>query len=210
MFEPPSVQDTIFRTNTQIITKEFPSPNHVPLNMTMQRLASRLATARCTPAFTSTRLAIPVSARTYGSSSSPKSAEKASAQSGGSRSKEATEKGSSPTGGILGGNKDNIPNEESSSAPTEGIVPDELANGSVRGRTGGGEALSSSQDAPKKPKVDSHSLPGGDPKLTKEQQKEVDEHNREFEAKHGRAQPAEDDKVDPKYWSNKGKETGAL
>lgn len=177
--------------------------------MTMQRLVSRLAAAR-SPIIPSTRLSIPISARTYGTSSSPKSAEKASAQSGGSRSKEATEKGSSPTGGILGGRKDKLAQQDNSNAPTEGIVPDELANGRVRGRTGGGEPLSSSRHPPRKPKVDSHSLPGGDAKLTKEQQAEVDEHNREFEAKHGRAQSAEDDKVDPKYWSNKGKETGAI
>ncbi|KAM7218477.1 hypothetical protein V8F06_006081 [Rhypophila decipiens] len=193
--------------------------------MTMQRFATRLATARCYPASQSaaTRLTVPISSRLqkpYGTSSSPKSAEDASAQSGGSRSKEAAQTGSSPTGGILGDGK-NIPDMDKSESdsssgggggggggPTEGVVPDELANGSMKGRTGGGEPLNSSQDAPKKPLVDSHSLPGGDAKLTKEQQAEVDQHNKEFEAKHGRGEPAKKDEVDPKFWSSKGKEAG--
>ena len=41
-------------------------------------------------------------------------------------------------------------------------------------------------------------------KLNKEQQAEVDEHNRDFEAKHGKAGPAGDDKVDKSFWSGTG------
>lgn len=176
----------------------------------MQRLASRLATARYTPAIPcSTRLALPVASRTYTSSSSPKSSEKPSAQSGGSRSKEATEKGSSPTGGILGGGNRDTGSSHNGNGPTDSVVPDELANGDLRGRTGGGKPLSTSQNPPKQPKVYSQGLPGGDAKLTKEQQAEVDKHNREFDSKHDRAQPADEDKVDPKFWSDKKNGTGS-
>jgi hypothetical protein len=118
-----------------------------------------------------------------GNTSSPKSAEKASAASGGSRSKEAVETGSSPTAGV---------------------IPDQLADGDARGRTGGGPPLESSRHAPPQPKITNASVPGEHPKLTKEQQAEVDEHNRDFEKKHGRADPAANDKVDKSFWSGKG------
>ncbi|KAK4222292.1 hypothetical protein QBC38DRAFT_490229 [Podospora fimiseda] len=109
--------------------------------------------------------------------------EKASAQSGGSRSKEAVETGKSPTAGIL---------------------PDTLADGDARGRTGGGKPLASSHHPPAQPKISNASVPGHKPKLTKEQQAEVDKHNEEFEAKHGRASPAENDKVNKSFWSGVG------
>jgi hypothetical protein len=123
--------------------------------------------------------------RTYsnGNTSSPKSAEQASANSGGSRSKEAKETGSSPTAGA---------------------IPDALAEGDMRGATGGGKPLDSSRDAPPQPKISNASVPGSQPRLTPEQQAEVDEHNRDFENKHGKAQPAGDDKVDKSFWSGKG------
>ncbi|KAK4118873.1 hypothetical protein N657DRAFT_650845 [Parathielavia appendiculata] len=116
-------------------------------------------------------------------SSAPDAAEKASAQSGGSRSKESVETGSSPTAGA---------------------IPDALAEGDARGRTGGGQPLESSVEPPPQPKISNASVPGERPNLTAEQQREVDEHNREFEKKHGRADPAGDDKVDSSYWSGKG------
>ncbi|KAK3986515.1 hypothetical protein QBC44DRAFT_138902 [Cladorrhinum sp. PSN332] len=109
--------------------------------------------------------------------------EEASAQSGGSRSKEAVETGKSPTAGIL---------------------PDALADGDARGRTGGGKPLASSHHPPAQPKISNGSVPGSKPKLTKEQQAEVDKHNEEFEAKHGRASPAENDKVNKSFWSGTG------
>ncbi|KAK4466226.1 hypothetical protein QBC42DRAFT_259728 [Cladorrhinum samala] len=109
--------------------------------------------------------------------------EKASASSGGSRSKEAVETGKSPTAGVL---------------------PDTLAGGDARGRTGGGKPLSSSHHPPAQPKISNASVPGSKPDLTKEQQEEVDAHNKEFEAKHGRAAPAEDDKVNKSFWSGTG------
>ena len=129
----------------------------------------------------------PIHTRPYtsggGTTSAPKSAEKPSATSGGSRSKEAVETGSSPTAGVM---------------------PDPLADGDARGRTGGGAPLESSQHAPAPPKVDNAKIPGGNVKLSKEQQAEVDEHNRDFEAKHGLANPAGDDKVDKSFWSGRG------
>lgn len=121
----------------------------------------------------------PVTA-SYATKSSPKSAEKASAASGGSRSKDAIESG-----------------EDASGDPLE--TPD------ARGRTGGGPPLKSSTNAPPKPKITNASVPGeGADSLTPEQQKEVDEHNRDFEKKHDRANPAANDKVDKSFWSGGG------
>ncbi|KAK3948614.1 Metallo-hydrolase/oxidoreductase [Pseudoneurospora amorphoporcata] len=149
-------------------------------------------------------------------SSSPKSSEDASAQSGGSRSKEAVETGSSPTGGKIpnapeGKNKSSSSSSSgqsntSTSDSDKFAIPDALANGDARGRTGGGEPLSSShRSAPPQPKISNASVAGEKPKLTKEQQEEVDEHNRNFESQHGRAEKAEADKVDPKFWGGGGR-----
>ncbi|KAH6857014.1 hypothetical protein B0I37DRAFT_88909 [Chaetomium sp. MPI-CAGE-AT-0009] len=118
-----------------------------------------------------------------GKTSAPKSAQEPSATSGGSRSKEAVETGSSPTAGP---------------------VPDGLAQGDVRGKTGGGPALDSSVHPPAQPKISNGSVPGERPNLSPEQQAEVDEHNRDFEKKHGKAEAAGDDKVDKSFWSGKG------
>lgn len=85
-------------------------------------------------------------------------------------------------------------------------MPDALANGDARGRTGGGKPLSSShRSAPAQPKISNASVPGDKAKLTEEQQAEVDEHNRDFENKHGKAAKAEDDKVNPKFWGGGGR-----
>lgn len=111
-------------------------------------------------------------------SSAPKEAEEASAESGGSRSKD-----------------DAVPAAN---------VPDSLAEGGARGATGGGKPLESSKNAPPQPKITNASIPQSGQKLSKEQQAEVDEHNRDFEEKHDRASPASDDKVDSKFWGGKG------
>ncbi|TQN68469.1 hypothetical protein CSHISOI_06973 [Colletotrichum shisoi] len=55
---------------------------------------------------------------------------------------------------------------------------------------------------PPQPKISNASV-GGE-KLTDEQQREVDEHNRDFERKHDTAAPAEKDKVDKKFWTKRG------
>lgn len=113
--------------------------------------------------------------------SSPKDAEGPSAQSGGSRSKDAEET-----------------HNDNSNA-------DGLAEGSAKGRTGGGEPLSSSSNPPPKPKITNASVPGeGTEKLTKEQQDEVDKHNADFEKKHDRASAASEDKVDKSFWKGHG------
>ncbi|RSL86621.1 hypothetical protein CEP51_002707 [Fusarium floridanum] len=80
---------------------------------------------------------------------------------------------------------------------------DGLADGSAKGRTGGGEPLeASSANAPPQPKVSNESIPGSTQTdtLTEEQKREVEEHNRDFEKKHGRGNQAPDDKVDKKFW----------
>ncbi|KAK1758913.1 hypothetical protein QBC47DRAFT_457295 [Echria macrotheca] len=123
----------------------------------------------------------------YGTTSSPKSAEAASAESGGSRSKDAAEK--------------------HDSSPTGGVVPDGLAEGEARGRTGGGEPLDSSVAPPPKPKIYNASVHGGTADMTEEQKAEVDKHNREFEEKHGRGQAASEDKVNKSFWSGTGGRT---
>ncbi|KAI2608238.1 uncharacterized protein GGS25DRAFT_266307 [Hypoxylon fragiforme] len=104
-----------------------------------------------------------------------KSAESASAQSGGSRSKEATETGSSPTGGSI-------------------------ANAASQK---GGEALKGPQGkGTPSPKLHGQGMPSGNVKsgLSDEQKQEVERHNADFEKRHDRAAPAADDKVDPKFW----------
>lgn len=81
--------------------------------------------------------------------------------------------------------------------------------GKAKGRTGGGEPLSSSENPPPRPKIHNASVPGqGRDKLTKEQQEEVDRHNADFEKKHDRASEASDDKVDKKFWSGRGGKAG--
>lgn len=119
--------------------------------------------------------------RTY-VSSSPKEAEGPSAQSGGSRSKDAAEQATDD------------------SSHTSG-----MADSPAKGRTGGGEPLSSSSNPPPKPKITNASVPGeGRDKLTKEQQEEVDRHNAEFEKKHDRASAAGEDKVHKGFWQGEG------
>lgn len=121
--------------------------------------------------------------RTY-ATSSPKAAEGPSAQSGGSRSKETA---------------------EAKNTATDNSNVDGLAEGSVKGRTGGGEPLSSSSNPPPKPKISNASVPGeGRDKLTKEQQEEVDRHNADFDKKHDRASAAGSDKVDKSFWRGHG------
>ncbi|KAH9904790.1 hypothetical protein F4778DRAFT_730783 [Xylariomycetidae sp. FL2044] len=102
-----------------------------------------------------------------------KSPGEASAQSGGSRSKEATETGSSPTGG-------------------------DIANAASQK---GGEALKGPQgEGAPSPKIHNQSVPGVKSGLSDEQKQEVERHNKEFEERHDRASPAQDDKVDQKFW----------
>jgi hypothetical protein len=90
------------------------------------------------------------------------------------------------------------------------IIPDKLADGDALGRTGGGKPLSSSVHPPAKPKISNASVPGHKPHLTKEQQAEVDEHNREFERTHGKVgnEPERDDRVDKSFWSGRGARSG--
>lgn len=141
----------------------------------MNRLALRVRGARVSPTSTSTLrtgVALPISARRHYASSAPKKAEQASAQSGGSRSKDAKERAETET-------VDEVDTGNSPSA-------DRLAGDGAKGRTGGGEPLSSSENAPPQPKINNASIPGqGRDKLTKEQQEEVDRHNAEFEKKVG-------------------------
>jgi hypothetical protein len=108
-----------------------------------------------------------------GGSSSP---EDASAASGGSRSKEAAETGSSPTGGSIGG-----------TAQAAGRVSGE----GLKGPQG--------EDAPQ-PKIHNQSIPAEKEGLTSEQQQEVEQHNKDFEKRHDRAAPANEDKVDKNFW----------
>ncbi|KAH8173645.1 hypothetical protein LIA77_07900 [Sarocladium implicatum] len=91
-----------------------------------------------------------------------------------------------------------------------GAMPDGLSERPAKGATGGGDKLgSSAEGAPPKPKILSASVKGvnGQEGMSEEQKSEVERHNKEFEEKHGRADPAEDDKVDKKFWSDdRGKE----
>lgn len=155
-----------------------------PITTKMHRLALRIAPrGSYLPSFPrTTRTALPSlhTRRTY-ASSSPKEAEGPSAQSGGSRSKDAAQ-----------------------DTTTDNSNIDGLADSSAKGRTGGGEPLSSSSNPPPKPKITNASVPGeGRDKLTKEQQEEVDRHNADFDKKHDRASAAGEDKVDKGFWSGR-------
>ncbi|KAG9251947.1 uncharacterized protein F5Z01DRAFT_258600 [Emericellopsis atlantica] len=89
-------------------------------------------------------------------------------------------------------------------ASNRGAVPDDLADNPVKGRTGGGEPLDSSAPyGASQPKISNHSVPGPDgaKNMSPEQQKEVEEHNRDFAAKHDTSSPAPEDKVDKKFWT---------
>jgi len=132
---------------------------------------------------------LPITTIRNTSTSAPKSAESASAESGGSRSKSAAESRSS----------------SASAASNPGAMPDSLSDGDMRGRTGGGKPLDASDHAPPQPKVWNHAVSGKTPGegLTEEQKAEVDEHNRDFEKKHDRANPAENDKVDKNFWAGR-------
>ncbi|KAI8164507.1 hypothetical protein K4K49_010980 [Colletotrichum sp. SAR 10_70] len=70
------------------------------------------------------------------------------------------------------------------------------------------DAADARRTSPPQPKITNSSVPGQGPdKLTEEQKREVDEHNRDFEKKHDRAQPAADDKVDKKFWGSGTEDT---
>ncbi|KAH0440469.1 hypothetical protein CcaCcLH18_02493 [Colletotrichum camelliae] len=70
------------------------------------------------------------------------------------------------------------------------------------------DAADARKTSPPQPKITNSSVPGQGPdKLTEEQKREVDEHNRDFEKKHDRAQPAADDKVDKKFWGSGTEDT---
>ncbi|KAJ6445115.1 secreted protein [Purpureocillium lavendulum] len=82
----------------------------------------------------------------------------------------------------------------------------------AKGRTGGGDPLSSSSpNAPSRPKVFNSSVAGGEglaDELTKEQKEEVRQHNEHFQNKHDRGMRAPDDKVDQKFWNGNGSGNG--
>jgi len=101
------------------------------------------------------------------------------------------------------------PSSDKTPSPSQvpAVEPDTLAQGDALGKTGGGKPLdSSSKNAPPQPKILNASIPGGKGavKLTEEQQREVDEHNREFEKGFDHAATAEPDKVDEKFWNGGG------
>lgn len=93
----------------------------------------------------------------------------------------------------------------SSAAATQDALSQSAGDGTgAKGRTGGGKPLSSSsENAVPKPKISNLSVPGVDakPNLTKEQREEVERHNKDFDAKHDRSNPAPEDKVDKRFWS---------
>jgi hypothetical protein len=83
-------------------------------------------------------------------------------------------------------------------------MPDALSEKPAKGTTGDGEPLgSSAKHSAPQPKISNLSVPGvdGQDKLTEEQRREVEQHNKEFEEKHDRGNEAADDKVDKKFWS---------
>jgi hypothetical protein len=73
----------------------------------------------------------------------------------------------------------------------------ETGSSPTGGSVGGGKDVQSGASSPG-PKIHDHSTPSAD---SKEKQAEVEQHNKEFEEGHDRAPPAEDDKVDKRFWS---------
>ncbi|TLS23690.1 uncharacterized protein PpBr36_06607 [Pyricularia pennisetigena] len=168
----------------------YTSPS-IPIHLHLQA-QSAIARSRMPNASSTT-------AKLASTSSAPKSAEGPSAQSGGSRSKDAAEAAEAS------GDKPSSSASSSAADPeTAGI--DSLSERDALGRTGGGKPLeSSSENAPRPPKVNNASIPGdGQNKLSKEQKREVEQHNREFEERHDRASPASKDKVNKSFWSGGG------
>jgi len=100
--------------------------------------------------------------------------------------------------------KSDTPSRATGNGPSGGDVPDGLAEGGAKGRTGGGEALASSRNAPPQPKILNASAPASGEGLTEEQRAEVEQHNADFDKKHDRASQAAGDKVDKKFWGGGG------
>lgn len=157
-------------------------------------ISATVPLSRAIPAATALPIVVP---RTY-ATSAPKSAEGPSAQSGGARSKDAAEEANAKAEEANEGPAEN----ESPSTPSEQVGSEQPA----LGRTGGGEPLDASENPPPRPKVYNSAVPGSgkDPKLSPEQQEEVDRHNKDFEKRFDRAESAQDDKVDKKFWAGSG------
>ncbi|KAI5859478.1 hypothetical protein GGS23DRAFT_319474 [Durotheca rogersii] len=86
-------------------------------------------------------------------------------------------------------------------SPPKAAEPKVSAAAEAPATSSGGEALKGPQGPGKpQPKIHNQSVPGVMPGLTEAQKREVEQHNREFEQRHDRASPAEDDKVDKKFW----------
>lgn len=87
------------------------------------------------------------------------------------------------------------PQEDDSLKETGKVISG--SDGDRRGRAGGGKALNSTAPgAPEPPKVDSFTLPmtkeGEEQELSKEEQEEVDEHNRKFYETHEKVKDNDD------------------
>lgn len=197
-FQTALQQNTIPSPKRHHFPPATPPPRTKPDTQTNQTsttttTTTKTKTTRTTAMHRLTRLPLllPRHLHTYATTSSPKSAERASAQSGGARSIDAKEQTS--------------PSPSSADSP----VPDALASSSgARGRTGGGPALEASHAAPARPKIYNASVHGGTASLTEEQKAEVDRHNEEFEEKHGKAPRAEGDKVNKSFWAGTGEMAG--
>ena len=96
------------------------------------------------------------------------------------------------------------PSQATGTGPSGGDLPDSLADGSAKGRTGGGDPLSSSKNAPPQPKIFNASVQASGEGLTEEQRAEVARHNAEFDKRHDRAAEAASDKVHKKFWGGGG------
>lgn len=77
----------------------------------------------------------------------------------------------------------------------------ETGSSPTGGNVGGGESTSHEAGNKARPMISNMNKPGAS--NSKERQAEVEQHNREFELRQVRAPPAEDDKVDKKFWQGK-------
>lgn len=103
--------------------------------------------------------------------------------------------GAGPTKGGSNTSKKSPADASAASGGSRSKEAKETGSSPTGGKIGGGENGGKSQNDAE-PKIQRKNTP----EASEGKQAEVEKHNREFEKRHDRAQPAEDDKVDKKFW----------
>jgi hypothetical protein len=110
----------------------------------------------------------------------------------------------SPVEGGNGGGSSSGPKDPSEASANSGgsrsKEAKETGSSPTGGKVGGGESTSGQDGGAPQPKISDKATPN-EAKGDAKKQAEVEQHNKEFEKRHDRAPPAEEDKVDSKFWS---------